>query len=260
MPGYTCDENKQFQTCSEGFFYLSSTFECLRFCPDGYFIQEESNTCEKCSPNCKTCEKNPNLCKTCSNDTFYDESINSCISKCKDGTYIETIVNACLKCDKTCLTCIGKEKWECLSCDINSELKLINGYCTKKCSEKLIEIQNSGDCIDFNDCFESLTFNYPKIFSIASINFKANLEYKLNENCLQYKDDISISWGPIPDVIISDDKLRIEVPVYKLIDGNMMINVDLKYNNQTFKSLSGNSVMITNKVIIYLKFLKNKKL
>ncbi len=92
--------------------------------------------------------------------------------------------------------------------------------------------------------------NASKTFSIIQKDYKANIIYKLKDNCIEYRQDITFDWVSLPDAIISDDNLSLEIPFEKLKDGNITLNVNVSYNKENIAILTGNTLLVTDKVII----------
>ena len=65
---------------------------CVTECPQGYYKETEKKLCNKCQPQCKTCE-NGDRCVEC---LKYQDHNGTCVEKCPDGTKIcEEGLNIC---------------------------------------------------------------------------------------------------------------------------------------------------------------------
>lgn len=258
----SCNSDKICNSCNKGFFFYKENSECVTKCPDGFFIPENSGICTKCLEICKTCAIQSDLCLSCKQNLFYDENLKTCLNNCKDGFYGEISNNICKPCDPTCLTCKGKMDSDCLSCNSQKKLKLLNGFCSDatKCPGKMMKKKNSDDCIDITSCFDLLLFDIPKIFSIQLINYKVSFVYKLKQNCNEYANDISVKWSNTPEKsIISDDNLSLEIANDKLKEGKIELKVDILYNYMLIKSITGNTLIITYKVKFFFILIIKKK-
>jgi len=183
---------------------------------------------------------------------FLIQSQNSCSEKCPNGFYGDNSDNICKSCDKTCLTCKGKLENECLSCNLANGVKLLKGYCSNSCPGSMVRKKNSDECNDINICFDSLILKVPKIFSIQLTNYIANVTYKLNVRCNGLAADIVVVWSPIQDAVFSADNMTVEIPVNKLKDGIIDLSVDINYNGNLIKNLTGKSFLLTYKVNIVM--------
>lgn len=247
----SCESDKICNSCNKGFVFFRENRECVSKCPVGFYLPPESEMCLKCSSLCRTCEQRSENCTSCNYSRFFDPKSKTCVLKCPSEFYPEIKNNTCNYCHKTCLTCKGALENNCLTCDLTTGVRFIKGYCTDKCPVGMIKKKNSDDCIDFNACIDKLFFNVPKIFNIQINNYKANLLYKLRDNCNEYLNDILVSWLLSPDIILSADNLSVEIPVDKLKDGNLNMYAEMSYNGSIIRSFTASSLLITNKVIFF---------
>ena len=138
------------QTCNNGS-YLNGT-SCVGNCNGmtGYFADNVTWTCNKCSINCTNCSLSSSNCTSCALDYFFVSGTSgSCSKSCPSGT---VKVNSTLcSCDYTkCKTC-AITITTCTSCDVG--LFLLNGACGTTCGQgyyanNFICIACSSNCIN----------------------------------------------------------------------------------------------------------------
>lgn len=75
-------------SCNDGtFLHLG---KCLSTCPDTYYGESTTNTCDKCHSECYTCSGKTNkLCKSCKSESTRFLLDTSCVEKCPDGKYAD---------------------------------------------------------------------------------------------------------------------------------------------------------------------------
>ncbi|KAM4678591.1 uncharacterized protein O3C94_010455 [Discoglossus pictus] len=148
---YTCDPSCQSCfgpqaldcfSCHTGYF-LDEDNQCVATCPQGFFGDLFSQSCEKCSVTCESCTGSSDNCLKCKSDEynlFLHEG--SCISTCPDG-YFENVEGYCEACDNSCKAC-DENKMKCLSCD--EGLYLENFRCLPNCSLRYYRDEDAGTC------------------------------------------------------------------------------------------------------------------
>jgi proprotein convertase subtilisin/kexin type 5 len=106
-----CDSNcaecsktsKNCTLCNAGTYLDSTTSTCVATCPDEYYKDDSTLTCQPCVSPCKKCTTSA-VCLTCITDYFLFGTI--CTDNCTDGTYIENSQSGkCDPCSTNCLTC-----------------------------------------------------------------------------------------------------------------------------------------------------------
>ena len=141
--------------------------KCVSSCPDGYFLNNNSNTCEKCLSECSTCISNkPNSCIRCADNNVKLQSGECLNSKeCPKYYYLNIEDYTCYPCNvERCATCTNENI--CTICD--------EGY----------KPNNTG-----NKCIET-TGEINKIKNgIMLMSPNASLYYKINEQPLENKSD-----------------------------------------------------------------------
>jgi proprotein convertase subtilisin/kexin type 5 len=116
-PCQTCSALNQCNSCVSGFFYISTniiTDRCKSICPDGYFANTVSRTCDLCSSSCFKCNVSSNLCIACNGTSYLSGT--QCIPSCPDGTFENTLSNTCSTCDVGCLSTCGVNQFDCTTC------------------------------------------------------------------------------------------------------------------------------------------------
>lgn len=116
-PCQTCSALNQCNSCVSGFFYISTniiTDRCKSICPDGYFANTVSRTCDLCSSSCFKCNVSSNLCIACNGTSYLSGT--QCIPSCPDGTFENTLSNTCSTCDVGCLSTCGLNQFDCTAC------------------------------------------------------------------------------------------------------------------------------------------------
>lgn len=111
-PSETCNEDKLFKNCKEGFF-LSTTEEaktdCVKTCPETFYGENIINKCTECTALCINCLSN-SLCLKCEFWLYLDSSLKeeNCVESCPEGFYASIQSGACVKCFEGCEICESK--------------------------------------------------------------------------------------------------------------------------------------------------------
>ncbi|XP_033096494.1 scavenger receptor cysteine-rich domain superfamily protein-like [Anneissia japonica] len=88
---------------------------CVSSCGDGYYRVPNSNQCQLCSEDCRTCYKVETHCLTCSHPRFLDG--NKCVEICPAGYYGNLDSRTCKPCNSNCRNCEnGINNDICTSC------------------------------------------------------------------------------------------------------------------------------------------------
>jgi proprotein convertase subtilisin/kexin type 5 len=137
--GYSEDDNNQNCISCKNENEVVLNGNCIEKCPERYFVKDSN--CYECDNSCLACSENPKNC-----------------TKCVDGEYLDESNFTCNNCTEHCKTCskgLENENENCLSCDLNSELKYLikaegfNSNCVDKCPENTTEKNN--ECVGFKD-------------------------------------------------------------------------------------------------------------
>ena len=67
---------------------VSTSLLCVDSCPSGYYAQMETNSCEKCAPNCLECDLTANHCTKCQGTSIILSSDFTCINSNSPGFVI----------------------------------------------------------------------------------------------------------------------------------------------------------------------------
>ncbi|KAL4499842.1 hypothetical protein ABPG72_015191 [Tetrahymena utriculariae] len=124
-------------------------------CPDGTYLDLSSQSCQKCSPRCLTCQFDPQNCTTCK---YNDQSPPTC--NCNNSNYFLNLNFECQPCSQKCKTCQISSN-QCITCaenrllpfcDCNSQYKEINQQCQQiKCDDKCLKCEySSSNCLQCN--------------------------------------------------------------------------------------------------------------
>lgn len=97
----TCTTSGQYTA-----FLYSVNSSCLPTCPEGFFANKTTQTCDPCNENCTGCIFTANYCTACI-DTFYWYKY-TCYDICPTKTYVNTTLPTnCTDCFQYCQVCIG---------------------------------------------------------------------------------------------------------------------------------------------------------
>ncbi|EWS75418.1 serine protease, putative (macronuclear) [Tetrahymena thermophila SB210] len=94
---FNCSQNQisQCLACNSNYFYLNIQYQCLKTCPQGTYLDQNSNQCIACaSQYCNQCSSNQ--CFQCK-DGFYKDSNDpqNCISQCSQLGQIQDEEGQC---------------------------------------------------------------------------------------------------------------------------------------------------------------------
>ena len=153
----SCDtSNKNYK------YYWSGSNTCTSICPEGSFLQKESDTiCFTCDSSCKSCSGGSlsTYCESCNiagaTPFFFARS---CHPACPSGSYeSDSEKKLCSRCNPECLTCSAGTRTDCLTCDTyNTDYKFywsVTKTCTSSCPEGSF-LAKVGDT-DCSNCHKS---------------------------------------------------------------------------------------------------------
>ena len=131
-PGFICNNDKTYKICFDGFFLFPTTLECLKTCPDGFWGNEKTKECVKCTFPCSKC-KNDKTCTTCIKDFFLHNLLPefNCLEKCPISFWADSNTGSCKECNKSCLSCDNDKI--CNSCNKGFLFYKENRECVAKC-------------------------------------------------------------------------------------------------------------------------------
>lgn len=100
-PSYSCATCTAYgadncRSCNAGYFlYPFSGGECFSSCPNGFYGNTSTNTCQPCNDD--------NLCMLCPDGSFLQPDSNkSCLATCPSGYWRDATSNKCIACNITC--------------------------------------------------------------------------------------------------------------------------------------------------------------
>ncbi|KAL4432734.1 hypothetical protein ABPG74_011555 [Tetrahymena malaccensis] len=127
---------------------------CLDKCPEGYY-QNDVFICQKCGPQCKTCQSSANNCTSCQYTTQFLYQGN-CLQSCNPNTIPTYDPNQsyCADCDKKCKTCQANPS-NCSSCSDGSQ-SLYLGTCIPICPVGTYSQLISSPSGNYNQCVNCL--------------------------------------------------------------------------------------------------------
>nr|XP_045001506.1 proprotein convertase subtilisin/kexin type 5 isoform X2 [Jaculus jaculus] len=148
-------------SCDTFFFLLRSKGQCHRTCPQHYYAEQHTQTCERCHPTCNEC-KGKELWDCLSCVWSYHLMGGFCTPDCPSGEYREgEVLKAkgeifnCKKCHESCLECKGPSSRNCTVCSASLLLHMDDSRCLPCCnashtaaSQECCDCQSSTDeCI-----------------------------------------------------------------------------------------------------------------
>lgn len=115
--------------CQSGFLL---NYICNSQCPNGYYPNNQSKSCDLCYDRCKTCSEK-GLCLTCKDNFYYNKGI--CETNCSKGTV--EINKICEECNinycEACASSSSSKGFDCTDCDDSHYL--YQGKCIDKCPD-----------------------------------------------------------------------------------------------------------------------------
>uniref|UniRef100_A0A8C2DGZ8 P/Homo B domain-containing protein n=1 Tax=Cyprinus carpio TaxID=7962 RepID=A0A8C2DGZ8_CYPCA len=130
---------------------------CVRECPNGFNGDEDSQECEECHSDCRTCSgPEDSDCDSCVDGFMLD---NGCIVVCPDGFLEDTDQDICERCHADCELCDGPEPNNCDACsdpDHTLYRASVSRTC-ERCDESCAECLQAGAevCVS---CREGIVF------------------------------------------------------------------------------------------------------
>ncbi len=111
---------------------------CVQSCGDGYFQVPNTNRCELCSEECRSCGKSADHCTSCEHPRFLRDG--KCVENCGVHFHGNTWSRVCEECQEDCQNCEdGVRNDICSSC--NDGMYLKDGKCVSSCDPKLAKNQ-----------------------------------------------------------------------------------------------------------------------
>ncbi|KAM9206534.1 proprotein convertase subtilisin/kexin type 5-like [Dugong dugon] len=140
-------------SCDTFFFLLRSKGECYRTCPEHYYADQSTQTCERCHPTCDKCKGKGALnCLSCVWSYHLVGGI--CTSDCLTGKYRvgEGDKFNCENCHESCVECKGPGAKNCTECPANLLLHMDDNRCLRCCNTS--DPTDTQECCDCQDTIE----------------------------------------------------------------------------------------------------------
>lgn len=110
----------QCSQCTGNYMLVQALSSCVLACPNGYFNNQPSNTCDPCEETsyCATCPlTSATTCTSCKSGYFLSLSDSSCGTGCVDTKqYPDQVLGRCMNCHTYCQECTGPTMNECSKC------------------------------------------------------------------------------------------------------------------------------------------------
>jgi hypothetical protein len=150
------DSGASCSQCKDQFFQVLTEGQCKIDCPEGYYKNLVTQTCEKCEvSDCKTCSDSKTVCTNCKEGFYFIPSENRCAKDCPVGFYTNTITMKCEPCSSNCHICSSEA--QCQKCDTLNFL--YEGRCVPDCPTNFYKNSESRSCNKCEDenCLKCLT-------------------------------------------------------------------------------------------------------
>ena len=128
--------------CEVGYQFVSASNSCVQIetsCPTTKYYDSTLLSCQPCSPPCRICDEDPDVCLWCvAGYNYVDDGSKTCIldtDPCPAGTFKDPKLALCTQCKYPCVTC-GTSATDCIECysdfDLFYEFK---GQCFYQCPQ-----------------------------------------------------------------------------------------------------------------------------
>ncbi|KAL4496784.1 hypothetical protein ABPG73_011750, partial [Tetrahymena malaccensis] len=115
----TSDSTKCLSCLSNTYLYNS---QCLSTCPNQYYKNTTTLTCDQCIANCQQCTNNTS-CSLCQPNYYLQPGQNSCLATCPSGYMLNTSNWSCKACTvSNCVSCQADVS-QCTQCTANYNLQ-----------------------------------------------------------------------------------------------------------------------------------------
>ncbi|KAL4506596.1 hypothetical protein ABPG72_000167 [Tetrahymena utriculariae] len=143
-------QNECTSQCSTGFFAYNNT--CVQTCPNGYYGNKDSNTCQQCDPSCLTCSDK----STCTSCPYYRSKLGNglCGDQCSTNqVFVRKQPSGsnwsfeCIACSlqQKCNQCLGSPNY-CTDC--LPQFYLLDSNCLTTCSNSYYADDSQRKCIN----------------------------------------------------------------------------------------------------------------
>jgi hypothetical protein len=122
-------------------------------CGTGYYVDNTTKSCDKCSTRCADCELAADKCFACWDffeSTLLDWATYKCLSACSSGGFFDSASNSCPACNPVCKTCTTSLPTACTSCNETiggRQLYLTDGECVLNCRRPYVEDESTNTCV-----------------------------------------------------------------------------------------------------------------
>ncbi|KRW99700.1 Insulin-like growth factor binding protein, N-terminal [Pseudocohnilembus persalinus] len=187
--------------------------DCLTVCPDGYFEQTSSRTCEPCYPGCTLCDGAATVCSACAPNFLLQGT--DCVDDCPVSFYFDETDVVCYACDASCYMCEGPAANQCTACEGNRFLQ--GNQCVIGCAGTGV----TGDLTDnvCRNCDSSCTacYDYPNQCTACAAGYYlsgtlcqlcSDGYYGSGTACYECHNDCLTCYGPDADNCNSCDPSR----------------------------------------------------
>ena len=110
----TGPDSHECSACNANFFLVAAVASCSSTCPDGFYPNHATRTCDLCAENCQMCQGSKDVCVTCNTGLYLEAD--RCSSTCSDGSYPDDAIQACRPCHSTCHLCSTTPD-NCVGCE-----------------------------------------------------------------------------------------------------------------------------------------------
>uniref|UniRef100_A0A3B3UMJ9 Growth factor receptor domain-containing protein n=1 Tax=Poecilia latipinna TaxID=48699 RepID=A0A3B3UMJ9_9TELE len=136
--------------------------ECVDHCQEGFFVHKESQECEPCHKDCRSCGgPRSDDCDSCEDDfTLKDGQCldrkqlttcperqfkTSCVDECPKGYFNNEQEQECMQCHADCASCDGPDDKDCNVCR-NPKAVRYDGECLARCPSNTYHDENNNEC------------------------------------------------------------------------------------------------------------------
>lgn len=227
---------------------------CVKTCPDNFFANKTSRTCDPCNATCVTCINSANYCTSCQAGYYWTGW--TCYSTCPAHYFLDPNGTNCTKCLPYCDTCNGSYNI-CSVCTVSGQFKAYlynvsatNTTCTRLCPSGFYGEDNYGAgpnlCIACDtNC--SLCTGYPTPCTQCKATF-----YLFNSTCIDTCPNGTVpSTSSGSGVCLDCDKVCVDLTISMYFPSvvNDELYIDMQFtqdlNASTFDMTTFQNITIT---------------
>lgn len=184
----TCiDDTKNCVECKSGYFYNSTSQECVAKCGSGYFESSTSASgCVACEFPCTECSESSTKCTSCNSSYALVTSTNTCVISCSSG-YRKTQVtengvtyNKCVACPEGCSSCSSSST--CTACISGYYYSSSKNTCSTTCESGTYKDSVNSSCIDCDKSCSTCTGSLSSDCITCASSYLLNINTELTEN------------------------------------------------------------------------------